>query len=139
MSLPVTAVTSTVLHERLQPAHWWARRAWSRSASCCSRWASGEPGRRSRRPAFAVALWVGVAAAAASWPGSGVHWPGPVIGALAGLGYTGSAVAVRGAESPISTVGSPPRCRSGSTALLGFWLYSVGARPRAGVRRPPRR
>ena len=43
MSLPVTAVTAMLLHERLQPVHWWAV-GLVPSAWCSSRWAPVIPG-----------------------------------------------------------------------------------------------
>ena len=61
MSLPVTAVTSMLLHERLQPVHWWAVVLVSAGLVLLSV-GSGEPGPRITSPWFAVALWLGVGA-----------------------------------------------------------------------------
>ena len=85
---------------------------------------SGEPGELFTSVWFAVALWVGVVALLLA-ARVGVHWPGSVIAILAGLGYTGSAVAVRGAESATDVVGIAAGLTVGIYGLIGFWLYSV--------------
>ena len=54
MSLPVTAVTSLVLHERLQPVHWWAVLLVSAGLVLLSV-GSGEPGALFTSAWFAVA------------------------------------------------------------------------------------
>jgi drug/metabolite transporter (DMT)-like permease len=123
ISLPVTAVTSMVLHERLQPVHWWAVILVSAGLVLLSL-GSGQPGALFTSVWFAVALWVGVLALLLAAV-AGVRWPGSVIATLAGLGYTGSAVAVRGAESATNTVGIAAGLSVGVYGLLGFWLYSV--------------
>ena len=123
MSLPITAVTSIVLNEHLRPAHWAAVGLVSVGLVLLSV-SSGEPGELFTSVWFAVALWVGIALLLLA-ARVGVHWPGPVIAALAGLGYTGSAVAVRGAESATNTVGIAAGLTVGIYGLIGFWLYSV--------------
>jgi drug/metabolite transporter (DMT)-like permease len=123
MSLPVTAVTSLVLHERLQPVHWWAVLLVSVGLVLLSLGA-GEPGALFTSVWFAVALWVGVVVLLLA-ARVGVRWSGPAVAALAGLGYTGSAVAVRGAESATDLVGVAAGLSVGVYGLLGFWLYSV--------------
>lgn len=123
MSLPVTALTSMVLHERLQPVHWWAVAVVSGGLVLLSV-GSGDPGALFTSVWFAVALWAGVVVLLLA-ARVGVRWPGPVIATLAGLGYTGSAVAVRGAESATDLVGVAAGLSVGVYGLLGFWLYSV--------------
>lgn len=123
MSLPVTAVTSLVLHERLQPVHWWAVVLVSAGLVLLSL-GSGEPGALFTSAWFAVALWAGVVLLHLT-ARIGVGWSGPVIAILAGLGYTGSAVAVRGAESATDLAGLAVALSVGVYGLLGFWLYSV--------------
>ena len=123
MSLPITAVTSIVLHEHLRPAHWAAVGLVSVGLVLLSV-SSGEPGELFTSVWFAIALWVGIALLLLA-ARVGVHWPGPVIAALAGLGYTGSAVAVRGAESATNMVGITAGLTVGIYGLIGFWLYSV--------------
>ena len=123
MSLPVTAVTSLVLHERLQTVHWWAVLLVSAGLVLLSV-GSGEPGDLFTSKWFAAGLWVGVVLLLLA-ARVGVQWSGPVIATLAGLGYTGSAVAVRGAESATDLVGIAAGLSVGLYGLLGFWLYSV--------------
>jgi drug/metabolite transporter (DMT)-like permease len=123
MSLPVTAVTSMVLHERLQPVHWWAVSLVSAGLVLLSV-GSGEPGALFTSVWFAVALWVGVVLLFVAAL-VGVRWSGSAIATLAGLGYTGSAIAVRGAESATDAVGVAAGLSVGVYGLLGFWLYSV--------------
>ena len=123
MSLPVTAVTSLVLHERLQPVHWWAVLLVSAGLVLLSV-GSGEPGELFTSAWFAVALWVGVVVLLLA-ARVGVRWSGSAIAVLAGLGYTGSAVAVRGAESATDVVGIAAGLTVGDLRTLGFWLYSV--------------
>ena len=123
MSLPVTAVTSIVLREHLRPAHWGAVGLVSVGLLLLSV-GSGEPGELFTSVWFAVALWVGVVVLLLA-ARVGVHWPGSVIATLAGLGYTGSAVAVRGAESATDVVGIAAGLTVGIYGLIGFWLYSV--------------
>ena len=130
MSLPVTAVTSLVLHERLRPLHWAAVLLVSVGLVLLSL-GSGEPGALFTSVWFAVALWVGVVALLLA-ARVGVGWPGSAIATLAGLGYTGSAVAVRGAESATDVVGIAAGLTIGVYGLMGFWLYSV-ALDRAAV------
>jgi drug/metabolite transporter (DMT)-like permease len=122
MSLPVTAVASTVLRERLHPVHWWAVGLVTLGLVLLSV-GSGEPGAAFTSAWFAVGMWAGVAVLLLlAWVG--VRWPGPVIATMAGLGYTGSAIAVRGAESA-DAVGIAAGLSVGVYGLLGFWLYSV--------------
>jgi drug/metabolite transporter (DMT)-like permease len=123
MSLPVTAVTSLVLHERLQPVHWWAVLLVTAGLVLLSA-GSGEPGAVFTSAWFAVALWMGVLVLLLA-ARVGVGWPGSVIATLAGLAYTGSAVAVRGTESATDVVGIAVGLSIGVYGLLGFWLYSV--------------
>jgi drug/metabolite transporter (DMT)-like permease len=122
VSLPVTAVTSVVLGERLRPVHWLAVGLVSLGLVLLSV-GSGEPGDLFSSTWFAVGMWAGVVALVLA-ARVGVHWHGSVIAALAGLGYTGSAVAVRGAESA-DAFGLAAGLTVGIYGLLGFWLYSV--------------
>jgi len=123
MSLPVTAVTSMVLHERLQPVHWWAVGLVTVGLVLLSV-GSGEPGELFTSVWFAVAMWTGVFVLLLA-ARIGVRWSGPVVATLAGLGYSGSAIAVRGAASATDLVGVVVALSVGVYGLLGFWLYSV--------------
>lgn len=122
VSLPVTAVSSVAVGERLRPVHWLAVGLVSVGLVLLSV-GSGEPGAIVSSAWFAVAMWAGVVLLVAA-ARVGVNWPGAVIAALAGLGYTGSAVAVRGAEA-VNATGIAAALTVGIYGLLGFWLYSV--------------
>jgi drug/metabolite transporter (DMT)-like permease len=122
VSLPVTAIASVALSERLRPVHWLAVGLVSFGLVLLSV-GSGDPGELFSSVWFAVTLWAGVVVLVLA-ARVGVHWPGAVIAALAGLGYTGSAVAVRGAESA-DAIGVAAGLTVGIYGLLGFWLYSV--------------
>jgi drug/metabolite transporter (DMT)-like permease len=124
-SLPVTAVTSTLLlHERLTPAHWSAVAAVTVGLVllCLG---SGDVGSIVVDAGFAVAIWVGVAVLALAGR-RGSHLGGGVLGALAGLGYAGSAMAVRGVATPVDAAVAACAAAVGVYGLLAFWLYSLG-------------
>jgi drug/metabolite transporter (DMT)-like permease len=123
MSLPVTAVTSIVLREHLRPAHWAAVAVVSIGLVLLSV-GSGEPGELFTSVWFVMSLWVGVVVLLLA-ARMGVHWPGSAIAVLAGLGYTGSAVAVRGAESATDIVSIAAGLTVGIYGLIGYWLYSL--------------
>jgi drug/metabolite transporter (DMT)-like permease len=123
MSLPVTALTSTVVQERLRAVHWWAVLLVSAGLVLLSV-GSGDPGALFTSPTFAVLLWLGVAALLVA-ARVGVRWPGSVLAALAGLGYSGSAIAVRGAQSAGSLVGIACALSVAVYGVVAFWLYSV--------------
>ena len=123
MSLPVTAVASTLVHERLTAVHWSAIVAVTVGLVLLSMGA-GEVGSLVADARFAVAIWVGVAVLAlAGW--RGVRLGGGVLGALAGLGYAGSAIAVRGVGTPVEPPVVVCAAAVGVYGLLAFWLYSL--------------
>jgi drug/metabolite transporter (DMT)-like permease len=123
MSLPVTALTSTVIHERLQRVHWWAVLLVSGGLVLLST-GSGDPGEPVSSAPFAVLLWCGVVVLLLA-ARVGRHWSGAVLGGLAGLGYAGSAVAVRGAEAADSLAAVACGASVGAYGLVAFWLYSL--------------
>jgi drug/metabolite transporter (DMT)-like permease len=125
MSLPVTALTSTLLlHERLRPAHWSAIAAVTVGLVLLVA-GSGEAGSVVADARFAVAIWRGVAALAlAGWRAGRLG--GGVLGALAGLGYAGSAMAVRGVGVPVGPAIVACAAAVGVYGLVAFWLYSLG-------------
>jgi hypothetical protein len=86
---------------------------------------AGEPGEVQTTTGFVVALWVGVAALGLASTAAG-HLPGPVLGLLAGLGYAGSAISVRGVGTPVGTVVVVAAAAVPSFSLFAFWLYSLG-------------
>jgi len=124
MSLPVTAVTSMVLHERLTPVHWSALAVVTAGLVLLAL-GSGEPGEVIVHPPFVAALAVGVLALAAlaRW-GSGLR--GAALGAIAGLGYAGSAVAVRGVDASVDPLVVGAALAVPAFSVVAFWLYSLG-------------
>jgi drug/metabolite transporter (DMT)-like permease len=123
MSLPVTAMASTLVHERLTPVHWSAIVAVTVGLVLVSAGA-GEVGSLVADARFAVAIWVGVAVLAlGGW--RGVSLGGGVLGALAGLGYAGSAISVRGVGTPVEPPVVACAAAVGTYGLLAFWLYSL--------------
>jgi drug/metabolite transporter (DMT)-like permease len=123
MSLPVTAMASTLVHERLTPVHWSAIVAVTVGLVLVSAGA-GEVGSLVADARFAVAIWVGVAVLAlGGW--RGVSLGGGVLGALAGLGYAGSAISVRGVGTPVGPPIVACAAAVGAYGLLAFWLYSL--------------
>ncbi len=51
---------------------------------------------------------------------------GPVLGLLAGLGYAGSAISVRGVGTPVDAAVVAAALAVPSFSLVAFWLYSLG-------------
>lgn len=130
MSLPVTAVASLVLHERLSPVHWSALVAVTAGLVLVSL-GSGDPGSVIVTPGFALALGAGVVVVAVV-SRFGSRMPGSALGTVAGLGYAGSAIAVRGVEADLHPLVVLAALAVPSYSLVAFWLYSLGM-DRAGV------
>jgi drug/metabolite transporter (DMT)-like permease len=124
MSLPVTAVTSIVLNERLQPVHWWSVGLVSVGLLLLSI-GSGDPGGLFTSAWFAALMWVGVVALCVA-ARFGIGWSGATLGGLAGLGYAGSAIAVRGAEASLDVWSVVAALSVPTYGVVAFWLYSVG-------------
>jgi drug/metabolite transporter (DMT)-like permease len=124
MSLPVTAVTSLVLRERLTPVHWSALAVVTAGLVLLAL-GSGAPGTVLVTSGFVAALAGGVLALAlvAQW---GVGLGGGMLGAIAGLGYAGSAIAVRGVDARLDPLVALAALAVPSFSLLAFWLYSLG-------------
>ena len=59
---------------------------------------------------------------------AGRHLGGSTLGVLAGLGYAGSAVSVRGVGIPIEAVVVAAALAVPTYSLFAFWLYSLGMR-----------
>jgi multidrug transporter EmrE-like cation transporter len=123
MSLPVTAVTSMLLHERLQTVHWWAIGLVTVGLVLLSV-GSGEPGARFTSTWFAVVLWLGVGALLLA-SRVGFRWSGSTFAGLAGFGYAGSAIAVRGAVSSWDATSVAAALSVAAYGVTAFWLYSV--------------
>lgn len=130
MSLPVTAMTAGRVNERLTRAHWSAIAAVI-IALVLLAIGSGQAGSLLTSTQFAVVLWSGIVVLAGlSWWRR--HLGGSALGALAGLGYSGSAVAVRGVGAPLETAVVLSALAVPVYSLIAFWLYSL-AMNRAAV------
>lgn len=130
MSLPVTAVASLVLHERLTPVHWSALAAVTGGLVLLAL-GSGSPGAIVVTPTFAGVLVAGVVVVALLST-RGARLPGAWLGTVAGLGYAGSAIAVRGVEASADPLVVAAALAVPAYSLVAFWLYSLGM-DRAGV------
>lgn len=124
MSLPVTALVSRRVEDSLSRRGWLGVAAVTGGLVLLSLGA-GEPGSVETDGTFVLVLWVGVAALclAALVARSA---PGPVLGLLAGLGYAGSAVSVRGVGTPVDLLVVVAALAVPSFSLVAFWLYSLG-------------
>jgi drug/metabolite transporter (DMT)-like permease len=130
MSLPVTAVASLVLHERLSPVHWSALAAVTAGLVLLAL-GSGSPGEVVVTAGFAGAVTAGfVLVALLSTRGARLR--GAWLGTIAGLGYAGSAIAVRGVEATLHPLVAVAALAVPAYSLVAFWLYSLGM-DRAGV------
>lgn len=124
LSLPITALASRRVDEDLAPGDWAGVLAVTAGLVLVALGA-GEPGEVVTTWSFALPVAVGlVALGVAGLVGSG--WAGPVLGALAGLGYAGSAVAVRGVALPLEPAVVVAALAVPGFGLLSFWLYSLG-------------
>jgi drug/metabolite transporter (DMT)-like permease len=124
MSLPVTAVASMVLHERLTPVHWSALLVVTVGLVLLGL-GSGAPGDVIVTVPFVATLAAGVLvlAVVARWaPGLG----GSSLGTISGLGYAGSAIAVRGVHAGLDPLVVCAALAVPSFSLVAFWLYSLG-------------
>src|SRR4051812_45850893 len=101
MSLPVTALASHRVEDELRRSGWVAVGVVTLGLVLMGLGA-GHPGEVVTSPTFVVLLWVGVAALALA--STAVRrLPGAFLGLLAGLGYAGSAISVRGVGTPVET------------------------------------
>ena len=124
MSLPVTALTSHRVEDALQRNGWLAVGVVTLGLVLLSLGA-GAPGEVQTTPRFVVALWIGVAALGLASIVAR-HLAGPVLGLLAGLGYAGSAISVRGIGMPVDGVVVVAALAVPCFGLVAFWLYSLG-------------
>jgi drug/metabolite transporter (DMT)-like permease len=124
MSLPVTAVASHRVEDSLSRAGWAAVGVVTLGLVFLSLGA-GDPGDVLTHTTFVVVLWGAVAALAFASVASR-HLPGPLLGLLAGLGYAGSAIAVRGIGTPIGVAVVVAALAVPSFSVVAFWLYSLG-------------
>ena len=124
MSLPVTAIASRRVEDDLRPSGWAAVGLVTLGLVLLSLGA-GAPGDVVTDTTFVISLWAGVAALAVA-SATIRHLPGPVLGLLAGLGYAGSAISVRGIGTPVDGVVVVAALAVPSFSLVAFWLYSLG-------------
>lgn len=126
MSLPVTALAAGWIEGRL-PARTWAGVVALTAGLGLVAAGSGDAGRVITTTAFGSVIAIGVVAlVGATW------WArrrgGALLGTLAGLGYAGTAVAVRGVEMPVTAVVLLSAAAVPVFGTLAFWVYSLGLR-----------
>ena len=124
MSLPVTALVSRRVEDALHRTGWLAVGVVTIGLVLLSLGA-GEPGEVQTTTGFVVAVWIGVAALGVASV-VGRHLAGPLLGLLAGLGYAGSAISVRGIGMPVDGVVIAAALAVPVFGLVAFWLYSLG-------------
>jgi drug/metabolite transporter (DMT)-like permease len=124
MSLPVTALASHRVEDRLHRTGWAAVAVVTLGLVLLSLGA-GEPGEVQTTTTFVMAIWAGVAAIGLASTAHR-HLNGPLLGLLAGLGYAGSAISVRGIGTPVDPVVLLAALAVPSFSLVAFWLYSLG-------------
>jgi drug/metabolite transporter (DMT)-like permease len=124
MSLPVTALTSHRVEDRLHRGGWVSVAVVTLGLVLLSLGA-GRPGEVQTTTTFLLAVWAGVAVLGVAST-AGRHLPGPLLGLLAGLGYAGSAISVRGVGTPVTPVVVMAAIAVPSFSLFAFWLYSLG-------------
>jgi hypothetical protein len=123
LSLPITALSAARLRERLGLADWAAVGAVVVGLVLVSVGA-GAPGAGRSSPVFAATLWAAVAVLAVLGF-SGRLVSAGALGAVAGLGYAGSAIAVRGVTWPLDVPVVAAALAVPVFGLLAFWLYSL--------------
>jgi drug/metabolite transporter (DMT)-like permease len=124
MSLPVAALVSHRVEDALRRSGWVAVCLVTVGLVLLSLGA-GEPGAVVTTNTFVALLWLGVAALALASLAGG-RLAGPLLGLLAGLGYAGSAISVRGVGTPVEAVVVAAALAVPSFSLVAFWLYSLG-------------
>ncbi|WP_372734163.1 hypothetical protein [Nocardioides sp.] len=126
MSLPVASLAAIRVDHSLSLGRWTAIAAVSLGLVLLAL-GSGEAGPPISTGRFAGILWVGVLLLAAA----SLHarrYAGAWLGLLAGLGYAGSAIAVRGVDLPLDAAVVWAALAIPSFGLVAFWLYSLGMR-----------
>jgi drug/metabolite transporter (DMT)-like permease len=124
MSLPVTALASHRVEDALHRHGWVAVGVVTLGLILLSLGA-GDPGDVVTTGTFVGLLWAAVVVLAVA-SAAGRHLAGPLLGLLAGLGYAGSAISVRGVGTPIDPVVVAAALAVPSFSLVAFWLYSLG-------------
>jgi hypothetical protein len=124
MSLPVAALVSHRVEDALRRTGWVAVGLVTSGLVLLS-FGAGDPGAVVTTTTFVLLIWLGVAALALASL-AGRHLAGPLVGLLAGLGYAGSAIAVRGVGTPVEASVVAAALAVPSYSLVAFWLYSLG-------------
>ena len=125
MSLPVTAVVSMwTLHEHLPLGDWAALVAVTLGLVLVAM-GSGTPGEVLVSPEFAGLLGAGLVVFVTVSLARN-RLAGGALGALSGLGYSASAIAVRGVDADVSLLVAVAALAVPSYSLVAFWLYSLG-------------
>ncbi|NYD58419.1 drug/metabolite transporter (DMT)-like permease [Nocardioides marinisabuli] len=124
MALPVAALAQRHVEEPLGRAHWGSVGLVVLGLVLLAA-GSGSAGAARAEPVLASSL---VAGAALLGLASALrhHVGAAGLGTLAGLGYAGSAVAVRGVELPLGAWAVVCALAVPSFSLVAFWLYSLG-------------
>jgi drug/metabolite transporter (DMT)-like permease len=124
MSLPVTALASRRVEDALHRSGWLAVGLVTCGLVLLSLGA-GDPGAVLTTTRFVLFVWTAVAALALASL-AGARLSGPLLGLLAGLGYAGSAISVRGVGTPVEGAVVAAALAVPSFSLVAFWLYSLG-------------
>lgn len=123
LSMPITALAAILaLHERLGPARWVAVGLVTIGLALLAI-GSGDAGTAAATAGFAASLWIGLVLLllVGTWA---ARWGGGWLGMLAGLGYSGSAVAVRGLATPITATVVVIAVSVPLLGVVAFWVYS---------------
>jgi hypothetical protein len=124
LSLPVSALASRRVEHALGRIGWVGVGLVTGGLVLLSLGA-GDPGSVITTTTFVALLWTAVGLLAAA---SMVRrrLAGPLLGLLAGLGYAGSAISVRGVGTPVEAAVVVAALAVPSFSLVAFWLYSLG-------------
>lgn len=126
MSLPVTALAAGWVEGRLSGRRWLAVALLTLGLILVAAGA-GRAGDVVTSGTFGWAILAGVAGLAVA-AGLSRHRSGALLGLLAGLGYAGTAISVRGVETPVTLVVLLSGLAVPVFGTLAFWVYSLGMR-----------
>jgi hypothetical protein len=124
MSLPVTALSATLLQERMSLVHAWSVGVVTLGLVLLAI-GSGKAGPVLITGPFVACLWAGVLALVLA-SRLEKRLGGAALGTLSGLGYAGSAIAVRGVGLPLEPLVVAAALAVPVFGLLAFWMYSLG-------------
>jgi hypothetical protein len=124
LSLPVTALAATLLQERLTGRHGWALAAVTIGLALLAA-GSGAVGAVRVDAAFVGLVWLAVGLLVVGGAAHRHLGPG-LLGALAGVGYAASALAVRGVGLPLEPLVVTAAVAVPVLGVLAFWVYSLG-------------